>query len=242
MKRAIVFGASGDMGARIAQDMAAQGWSLYLHYSRQKKRVVELAKQLQRQYNGQDFFVSRLDFLASDQELTAFVEQLFPVNAVIFAQGVTDYHLLIDQSLTAIGQVMRVNLETPIKLTKLLEPQLLRYPHARIIYLGSVYGANGSALEAAYSASKAGISRFAQAAGREVAASGLTLNVIAPGAIDTQMNAQFSPAVKKEIQSEIPAARWGQSDDISFWVENLLNEKSDYLTGQSLYVTGGWLE
>lgn len=242
MKRAIIFGASGDIGAQIAKDLAAEGWSLYLHCSSNKEKIDKLKEALIQSYPRQDFFATELDFTASDQELEKFVSSLFDVNAVIFAQGITDYHLLLQQKLTAIDRIIRVNLTAPIKLTRLLEPMLLHYPHARVIYISSVYGANGSAMEAAYSASKAGLSRFAQAAGREVAASGLTINAIAPGAVDTQMNAHFSANLKQEVASEIPAARWGQSSDISFWVRTLLQPASDYMTGQTLYVTGGWLE
>ena len=133
-------------------------------------------------------------------------------------------------------------MENPIKLTKLLESQLLKQEHSRIVYLGSVYGGQGSAMEAVYSATKGGISRFAQAYAREVAASHFTVNVVAPGAVNTAMNAMFSPETLKELAEEIPAGHLAKPKEIAYWVDCLLNPESDYLTGQTIYVSGGWLE
>ena len=112
---------------------------------------------------------------------------------------------------------------------------------SRIVYLGSVYGGYASALESVYSATKGGLSRFAQAYAREVASNNLTVNVIAPGAVKTNMNSIFSEDTIEEVQEEIPVGRWADGKDISYWIKVLLNERSSYLTGQTIYVTGGWL-
>lgn len=241
MKRAIIFGATGGIGQVIANELAADGWSLYLHYSNQEQVANKLANQLMSQFPKQDFIVIKLDFLANNFELQQFCKGLLPVNVVIFAQGVTNYGFFGEQDLDNLEQEIQINLVTPLKLTRLLEPCLLKYKHSRIIYLGSVYGGQASALESAYSASKAALTRFSQAYAREVAASGLTVNVLAPGAVDTPMNAIFSDDVLDEVKSEIPAGRLASGKDISFWVKNILQPESDYLTGQTIYITGGWL-
>lgn len=241
MKRAIVFGASGGIGQAVCAELAKVGWSLYLHCDRQWEKTVSTSKKLMQTYPGQDFIPVRLNFLAGDQELSQFVANLLPVNAVIFAQGITKYSFLGQQSLNKIEQILRINLVTPLKLTRLFEPQLLKQEFGRIVYLGSVYGGNGSALESVYSASKAGLSRFCQAYAREVASANLTVNVIAPGAVATPMNANFSAKTKLEVESEIPIGRWAKSTDISYWVKVLLDKRSAYCTGQTIYVSGGWL-
>ena len=241
MKRAIVFGATGGIGQAICRDLAEDGWSLYLHYNSKKEAAEELGQKLFTKYPDQDFMPIKLDFEVDDAQLSEFVQNLLPVNAAVFAQGVTNYGFLGDEDLDNITRLIKTNLTVPIKLTKLLEPQLMKQGFSRIVYLGSVYGGYGSALESVYSATKGGLSRFAQAYAREVASNNLTVNVIAPGAVKTNMNSIFSEDTIEEVQEEIPVGRWADGKDISYWIKVLLNERSSYLTGQTIYVTGGWL-
>lgn len=241
MKRAIVFGATGGIGQAICRDLAEDGWSLYLHYNSKKEAAEELGQKLFTKYPDQDFMPIKLGFEVDDAQLSEFVQNLLPVNAAVFAQGVTNYGFLGDEDLDNITRLIKINLTVPIKLTKLLEPQLMKQGFSRIVYLGSVYGGYGSALESVYSATKGGLSRFAQAYAREVASNNLTVNVIAPGAVKTNMNSIFSEDTIEEVQEEIPVGRWADGKDISYWIKVLLNERSSYLTGQTIYVTGGWL-
>lgn len=241
MKRAIIFGSTGGIGKSIAQTLAEDGWSLYLHCFSHEKEALNLAKDLYHQYPNQDFMTLKLDFTSSDAVLTKIIKGLLPVNAAVFASGITDFNFLGSQNLMTINQIMQVNLVTPIKIISLLEPMLLKAEHGRIILLGSVYGKQASAMEAVYSATKGGLTSFAQGYGREVASSNLTVNVIAPGAVATQMNAIFSEETLEQVKEEIPAGRLAQPKDIAFWVKNLLAPQADYLTGQTIYVDGGWL-
>ena len=241
MQRAIVFGATGGIGRSICTDLAEAGWSLYIHCSSNWPAACEMSESFMKQYPSQEFLPLKFSFFAENNELEKMVQSLLPITAVIFAQGITDYHLLSDQNLDKVDEVMQVNLVTPIKLTSLLEPLLLKNDFSRIIFIGSVYGAQGSAMEAVYSATKAGLSRFSQAYAREVASANLTVNVIAPGAVDTAMNKMISVEEMAEVVGEIPAGRLASGADISFWVKALLDPNSTYLTGQTLYVSGGWL-
>ena len=241
MQRAIVFGATGGIGRSICTDLAEAGWSLYIHCSSNWPAACEMSESFMKQYPSQEFLPLKFSFFAENNELEKMVQSLLPINAVIFAQGITDYHLLSDQNLDKVDEVMQVNLVTPIKLTSLLEPLLLKNDFSRIVFIGSAYGAQGSAMEAVYSATKAGLSRFSQAYAREVASANLTVNVIAPGAVDTAMNKMISVEEMAEVVGEIPAGRLASGADISFWVKALLDPNSTYLTGQTLYVSGGWL-
>lgn len=241
MKRAIIFGATGGIGQTIAKDLAADGWSLYLHCFSHQQKALDLAKDLISQYPQQDFMTLKLDFNSDDETLKKVIGSLLPVNSVIFAHGITDFNFLGSQNLGTIDQILKVNLTTPLKIVSLLESMLLKADHGRIIFLGSVYGKQASAMETIYSATKGGLSSFAQGYGREVASSHLTVNVIAPGAVATQMNAIFSKETLEEVKDEIPAGRLAEPEDISFWVKNLLAPQADYLTGQTIYVDGGWL-
>lgn len=241
MKRAIIFGASGGIGQAICQSLAEDGWSLYLHFNHHNQPVDEMVDQLTSKYPQQDFIPVKLDFLASNKKIKEFINSLLPVNAVVFAHGITNYSFLAEQDLTEIEKIIKVNLTVPIQITNLLEPSLNKQEYGRIVYLGSVYGAQGSALEATYSATKAALTRFCQAYAREVASTNLTVNVIAPGAVDTAMNKMLSSQELAEVKQEIPMGRFAEGEDISYWVKNILDPRSSYLTGQTIYLSGGWL-
>ena len=241
MKRAIVFGATGGIGRAIAENMAENGWSLYIHYNHNQQEAGKMVQEFIGKYPDQEFFSLKLNFLAEDDVIKKIVSNLLPISAVIFTQGITNYQFLGSQELDEIEKIIQINLLAPIKITSLLESRLLKQAHGRVIFIGSVYGGQASALESVYSASKGGLSSFVQGYAREVASTNLTVNVIAPGAVDTPMNAIFDAETLNEVKNEIPAGRLADPKDISFWVENLLDERSDYLTGQTIYVDGGWL-
>ncbi len=136
---------------------------------------------------------------------------------------------------------MQVHLLTPMLLLTSLQRTLARSGHGRIVFIGSVYGASGSAMEVGYSTVKGAQSAFVHAYAQEVASLGITVNVVAPGAVDTQMNAMFDPETLAAVKEEIPAARLAQPADVSYYVNMLMQVDASYLTGQTLYVTGGWL-
>ncbi|MDO4912035.1 MAG: SDR family NAD(P)-dependent oxidoreductase [Lactobacillus sp.] len=241
MKRAIVFGATGTIGQAICHKLAADGWSLYIHANHHFELASNLAEKLQAEYPMQDMMPISLDFLSDDEKLSQFVDNLLAVNAVVFSQGITKYGLLRDQELANIDDLIKVNLTTPIKLSKLFEPKLLKNDFSRIVYIGSVYGGQGSAMETVYSATKAALANFSASYAKEVAAMKLTVNVIAPGAVDSAMNQMISQQEMNDVIDEIPAGRLATGDDVAIWVSHLLAPDSNYLTGQTIYVSGGWL-
>lgn len=238
MRAALIIGASGDIGTAIAEKLAAQGYSLYLHYHTHP--VDALVARLAAKYPKQDFIPLAYD-LTDPDHLDAVVSQLFSLDAVVFAAGQTYYHLFKDTTVAELTALMRVHLLTPMALLTKLEKKLAQSGHGRVVFIGSVYGGAGSAMEVAYSTVKGGQSAFVKAYAQEVASLGITVNVVAPGAVATKMNHMFDPGVLHEVVSEIPAARLAQPQDISFYVATLLKPEAAYLTGQTLYVTGGWL-
>lgn len=240
MNWALIVGASGDIGAACANDLAAQGWSLYLHYHQNETKSQSLLKDLQKKYPKQDFLLIQADLtdLTSAQTIAA---QLFSLDAVIFAQGTTKYGFFHDLSAADFQEMLMMQLQTPLELLKLLETKLAVNQRGRIVFIGSVYGATGSAMEVGYSTIKGALSSFVKAYSQEVASLQITANVVAPGAVATQMNQNFSESDKEQISAAIPLRRWAKPSEISYFVTTLLAQEAAYLTGQTLYVTGGWL-
>lgn len=240
MKFAVVMGASGDIGRAIAMELAQDGWSLYLHYNRGKQNVTALLTLLQEQFPAQDFMGLYMD-MKKEESVPDVIQNLFQVDAVVFASGFSEYHLLTDVSVDEMHELLSVHLTTPIQLLQHLQTKLAKSEYGRIVFISSVYGDAGSAMEVMYSTVKGAQSAFVRAYSQEVASMGITVNAIAPGAVDTKMVQHFSSEELKSLTEEIPLQRLGIPEDISFWVNQLLDKRSGYLTGQTITVSGGWL-
>ncbi|WP_390409604.1 elongation factor P 5-aminopentanone reductase [Lacticaseibacillus jixiensis] len=241
MPACLLIGASGDIGTACARRLAKAGWSLYLHYHQNGQAIDTLQNELAAQYPKQDFIPVAYD-LTDAAHLNDLCQQLFAVDAVVFAAGQTYYHLFKDTTVAELTALMRVHLLTPMALLTKLQDKLAQSGHGRVVFIGSVYGGAGSAMEVAYSTVKGGQSAFAHAYAKEVASLGITVNVVAPGAVSTKMNQMFDEDALAAVQAEIPAARFAAPEDISYYVATLLANEAQYLTGQTLYVTGGWLQ
>lgn len=241
MPACLIIGASGDIGTACARRLAQAGWSLYLHYHQNVQAIDTLQSELAAQYPKQDFIPVAYD-LTDATHLDALCQQLFAVDAVVFAAGQTYYHLFKDTTVDELTALMRVHLLTPMALLTKLQDKLAQSGHGRVVFIGSVYGGAGSAMEVAYSTVKGGQSAFVHAYAKEVASLGITVNVVAPGAVSTKMNEMFDAQALAQVQAEIPAARFATPEDISYYVATLVANEAQYLTGQTLYVTGGWLQ
>lgn len=241
MKWALIIGSSGDIGEQIAKDLAANGWSLYLHYAHRLERIQTLIGEFNKQYPKQDFIPIQSDFMEDDcvEKVT---QSLFGVDAVIFAQGTTYFKFLHDFTERELDEIIRMQLKVPMMLLQQLEAKLARSNAGRVIFISSVYGKSGSAMETPYSAVKGAINTFVKAYSKEVASMGITVNAIAPGAVNTQMNQMFDKETLETVQNEIPVGHLAAPAEISYWVRVLVAEEAGYMTGQTLYVTGGWLE
>ena len=240
MKFALIMGASGGIGKAIATELAQDGWSLYLHYNTGKRSVEQQIKTLQEQFPKQDFFGLQMD-MKKEEMVSNLIENLFQVDAVVFASGFTEYHLLTEVSVEEMHDLLAVHLTTPIQMIQLLQTKLARSEFGRVVFISSVYGEAGSAMEVMYSTAKGAQSAFVKAYSKEVASLGITVNAIAPGAVETTMIQDFTSEELEALKDEIPSGRLGNVWDISFWVKQLVDKRSEYMTGQTITVSGGWL-
>lgn len=240
MKFALIMGASGGIGQAIVSELAQGGWSLYLHYNNGKDNVEQQIKTLHEQYPKQDFFSVHMD-MKREETVLNLIGNLFQVDAVVFASGFAEYHLLTEVSVEEMHDLLAVHLTTPIQIIQLLQSKLARSAFGRVVFISSVYGEAGSAMEVMYSTAKGAQTAFVKAYSKEVASLGITVNAIAPGAVETTMIQDFTPQELEDLKEEIPVGRLGNVQDISFWVRQLVDKRSEYLTGQTITVSGGWL-
>ncbi len=240
MKYALVFGASGEIGSTCCQVLAQDGWSLYCQYYQHPEKAKSLVRFLQKEYPKQDFYTCMLD-LTCEKNFADFFAQLFQVDAIIFASGYTVYKLLPEITSLEMEKLWFVHLKGPLLFCQQLQDKLVKSNHGRIIFIGSVYGIVGSSMETVYSALKGAQQAFANAYSKEVASLGITVNVVAPGAIDTPMNQGWDFTELKQLKREIPMGRMGRPEEIAAVVKFLLSKEAQYVTGTTIPVTGGWL-
>jgi 3-oxoacyl-[acyl-carrier protein] reductase len=162
-----------------------------------------------------------------------------PVDIVVANAGITRDSLLMRMSDEDIDDVLSTNLAGSIRLARRALRGMLKSRRGRIIYVSSVVGMMGSAGQVNYAAAKAGLIGAARSLAREVGSRGITVNVVAPGFVETDMTAGLSEERKAEILGAVPLGRYARADEVAAVVEFLASEASGYVTGAVIPVDGG---
>jgi 3-oxoacyl-[acyl-carrier protein] reductase len=233
---AVILGASGEIGESVAHELAASGWSLYLHWN--STPVAELARQLEEAYPLQEFTGVHADFTLDDggEKLAASV---YDASCVIVASGHALMKMLIDTEETEMDELWRVHVKNPVAAIKRVSRFFHRHPTSYVVFISSVWGETGAALETMYSSVKGAQISFVKAYAKEMAAMGTRVNAVAPGFIQTKMNGQFLEEELASLIEEIPLGL-GKPQDVADAVGFLTGGKADYITGQTLRINGGW--
>lgn len=174
------------------------------------------------------------------QKLAARFHLETPVSVLVNNAGISRIGLFQDCSSADWAALIGTNLGGVFQTTKAILPLMIHAKAGHIINISSVWGVVGASCEAVYSASKGGVNALTQALAKEVAPSGIAVNAIACGAIDTKMNAQLSPEERAALLEEIPAGRMGTPEEVAS-VCLMLAEATPYLTGQIIRLDGGWI-
>ncbi len=166
-------------------------------------------------------------------------ESLGPVEILVSNAGVTRDGLLLKMSEESFTDVLDANLTASFRVAKRASKGMIRARHGRIIFVGSVVGLLGSAGQANYAASKAGLVGLARSLAREFASRSITVNVVAPGPVETEMTAALGPDRLAELSAAVPMARIASADEIAAAITFLASEDAGYITGAVLPVDGG---
>jgi 3-oxoacyl-[acyl-carrier protein] reductase len=235
-KKALVTGASGGIGGAIAESLHVQGAAVAL--SGTKLAALEsLAGKL-----GERAIVLPADLgdPASADKLVADAEAaLGQVDILVNNAGLTRDTIAIRLSDEDWQKVLDVNLTAGFRLARACLRTMMRRRWGRIIGIGSVVGQTGNPGQANYAAAKAGMVGMSKALAAEVASRNVTVNIVAPGFIDTAMTAGLSDQIKQRLLDFIPAKRMGHPADVAAAVVYLASEEAAYVTGQTLHVNGG---
>lgn len=238
-KFALVVGASGAIGKAIAQRLASDGWSLYLHFHQNRQVVEQLVEPLRLNYPEQDFIEVQADF-SVDDGAENLAPQIYSLQAIVFAGGHAFYGLIEDTPVEEMNRLWKVHVQNPIRLIALLSNKLRQHETSYVLFIGSIWGEAGAAFETVYSAVKGAQHAFVKSYAKEAAYNHILVNAIAPGLINTGMNAHLNEEEKKAIHEEIPLGRAGEVEEVANLVSFYLSGQVNYVTGQIIRLNGGW--
>lgn len=162
-----------------------------------------------------------------------------PPNILVNNAGITRDSLLMRMKDDDWDAIIATNLTAVYRTSRAVLRGMMKARHGRIINIGSVVGASGNAGQANYAAAKAGLGGFTRSLAREVASRGITVNLVAPGFIDTDMTKALGEEQRGELLRQIPATRLGTPEDVAAVVGFLAGPDAGYITGQTLHVNGG---
>ena len=236
---AIVTGASRGIGAGIADALAAAGAKVAGTATTEHgaKAISERLAEIADGCSGEVLDVNDIDGAVS---LVARVKASLGVPAILINNaGITRDQLLMRMKEEDWNAIIDTNLRSVFRLSKACLRGMMKARSGRIISIASVVGSIGNAGQTNYAAAKAGMVGFSKSLAREIGSRGITVNVVAPGFINTDMTKALDESQKERLLNDIPLQRLGVAEDIAAAVLFLASTQSSYITGQTLHVNGG---
>jgi len=240
MRTALVTGSGKGIGRAIALALARDGFRVAVHYRSSQADAQATVAAIRADGGEAELFAADLADAAQAAELAKAVElQCGPIHTLVCNAGIIKSQLLAFTTHEEWREVMAANLDAAFLLTKAVARPMARRKAGRIIYISSAAGLMGDLMRAAYSASKAGLLGLAKTAARELAASNVTVNAVAPGIITTDMTADIPETRRVKQLDAIPLARFGTPEEVAGCVSFLASDAAGWITGQTLCVDGG---
>ncbi len=232
----IITGGSRGIGAEAVRAFVRGGNRVVFFYKKSDSAAGELAYETGATAIKCDVSDYNKVSQATDEALEALGGK---VDVLILNAGISDFNLVTDIGPARWNEVMNTNLNSAYYCIDRLLPDMISEHNGSIVIVSSMWGQVGASCEVAYSVSKAGLIGLTKALAKEVGPSGIRVNCVAPGMIDTAMNNNVSDEIRSEIADETPLERIGTPDDVVKTIEFLASEKSSFITGQVIGVNGG---
>ena len=234
---ALVTGATRGIGAAIADTLAAQGATV-IGTATSEAGAARIDERLT-PHGGAGRVLDVTDSDGVDALVGAIGKEFGPVSILVNNAGITRDQLLMRMKDEDWNAILDTNLTSVYRTSKAVMRGMMKARKGRIVNIASVVGVTGNPGQANYAASKAGIIAFSKSLAREVGSRGITVNVVAPGFIDTDMTRALDETQRSTLETQIALGRLGQPADIANAVAFLASPAADYVTGETLHVNGG---
>ncbi|AWV06974.1 3-oxoacyl-ACP reductase FabG [Marilutibacter maris] len=234
---ALVTGASRGIGAAIADELAAQGATV-IGTATSEAGAQAIAARLSA-HGGHGRVVDVADAASIDALIDGIGKEIGPVSILVNNAGITRDNLLMRMKDEDWQAILDTNLSSVYRTSKAVMRSMMKARRGRIINIASVIGVTGNAGQANYAAAKAGIIAFSKSLAKEIGSRGVTVNVVAPGFIDTDMTRALPEDAKGAMLGQIALGRFGEPADIARAVAFLAGPSAAYITGETLHVNGG---
>ncbi|MCW8407663.1 3-oxoacyl-ACP reductase FabG [Legionella sp. PATHC035] len=238
-KIALVTGASRGIGQAIAVKLAQQGAFVYGTATTEQGAQSINAYFEKEKLSGKGLVLDVTNSEQIEKVIGELVEKNQSPSILVNNAGITADNLLLRMDDDEWYKVIETNLNSIYKMSKICIKPMFRARWGRIISIGSVVGSSGNSGQVNYTAAKAGIVGFSKSLAQEIGSRGITVNVVAPGFIDTDMTAALPDMVKDEMLKRIPMRKLGDPKDIAEAVAFLASESAKYITGETIHVNGG---
>lgn len=238
-KVALVTGASRGIGRAIAEQLAKLGATVVGTATSENgaQAITDYLKGLGNNGMGLKLNVMEPDDISNCIDVVS--SEFSSIDILVNNAGITRDNLLMRMKDSEWDDILQTNLTSVFKLSKAVMRSMMKKKHGRIVSIGSVVGSTGNAGQANYAAAKAAVIGFSKSMAREIASRGITVNVVAPGFIDTDMTRDLTDDQKAAIFKDIPANRLGTVNEIAAAVAFLCSNEAAYITGETIHVNGG---
>lgn len=237
----LITGASRGIGAACARRFAQGGWDVGINYCHSSQKALELVEELKKLGGRATAIQGDVSQSQQAAELVAAMEREFgTLDALVCNAGVAGVQaLLTDLTDEQWRWTAGTNLDGVVYTIRAAVPGMVRRQKGSIVTVSSMWGLTGGSCEAAYSAVKAGVIGLTRAMAKELGPSHIRVNCVAPGVIDTDMNAHLTPQDMQALADETPLGRIGRPEDVAEGIFFLASDAADFITGQVLPVDGG---
>ena len=241
IRTALITGGTRGIGKQAVYALAQNGYRVAFCY----KNNDDLAQKIVSDCQKKGYFVCGFKCDVSDfnavKNLKKEVSNVFgQIDTIINNAGISHKNLFVDETPKTVADVLSVNFNSVFNVTNAFAPDLISQQFGRIINISSVFGVHGASCESIYSSAKSAIIGLTKSLAKEFGSSNITVNAIAPGLIDTDMNSDLSDAEKSEFLSKLSIKRAGTVGEIADAICFLASNKAAYITGQVLNINGGF--